>query len=259
MRSIQLKILSIVSDFCEVNNLSYSLAYGSLLGAVRHNGFIPWDDDLDISIRRDNYEFMLNNINKYNSDLVVHSIYNESDYYLPFAKISYLPTTGREDLDISYDNLGVHIDVFPIDGISNNIYKQKITNFILNILKKLLLLKLIKYRSDWNNFKLIEISILKKIIYFLNYRYINILIDKIAKKNLYSDMKFAGCLVGVYGEKEYFKKNVYESKVNINFEGYSFKCITNYNEYLNQLYGDYMKYPPIKSRVSHHNFEYYWK
>jgi lipopolysaccharide cholinephosphotransferase len=256
-KKIQINILTVIDEYCRKNNLHYCLSYGTLLGAVRHKGFIPWDDDIDISMKREDYEFLLKNIKKNYPNLVVHSISSDSNYYLPFAKISDGLTNGSEKLDIAYNKLGVHIDIFPVDGFPNSSFIKIIHVTILNILKNALLVKLIYSESKWNNLKKIRIYIFKKIMYPFSYRLIIYLIDKFAKLFPYKKKLFVGCAVGIYGQKEIFKKYIYEEITNKKFENRDFQVLKNYDEYLRQIYGDYMRYPPVEKQVSHHDFVHY--
>lgn len=131
-RKLQLKILDIVKDIdklCKENNIDYYIIYGSALGAVRHKGFIPWDDDFDIGMTYDNYvkflklcEEKLDQENYY-----LQTYEKEENYYLSFAKIRDITTTlieeGNKNIDIIRS---VYVDVFPLVGVPNNKFKENI-------------------------------------------------------------------------------------------------------------------------------------
>lgn len=131
-RKLQLKILDIVKDIddvCKKNNIEYYILYGSALGAIRHKGFIPWDDDFDIGMTYDNYVKFLEvceqqlDKNKY----YVQTPDKEKDYYLSFSKIRDITTTlieeGNKDIDIVRS---IYVDVFPIVGCPENKFKEGI-------------------------------------------------------------------------------------------------------------------------------------
>ena len=113
MREIQLKMMDCIHHFCIKNKIKYSLAFGSLLGAVRHKGFIPWDDDIDIMMLRSDYELFVNTFNCYNSNYKVYDYRKDTQYYYAFAKVCDERTLRIESSKVQ--GLGVFIDVFPID------------------------------------------------------------------------------------------------------------------------------------------------
>ena len=118
IRKISLQILDEVHRFCVSNQLRYTLFHGSLLGAVRHKGFIPWDDDIDIAMPRRDYEIFIQKF--FAKNCKVFSIKNESRYYLPWAKVCDCKTIKEENI-LNQDDLvlGVNIDLYPVDTISN--------------------------------------------------------------------------------------------------------------------------------------------
>ena len=123
LKSIELNILKDIHTFCEMNNLTYYLCGGTLLGAVRHRGFIPWDDDIDIFMPRVDYDRFLTEYASKQYTVLCHK--NTQGYYLPFAKVVDKSTRIEETLVKSIPNCGVYVDVFPIDGFSNNVDTAK--------------------------------------------------------------------------------------------------------------------------------------
>lgn len=132
----QLEILIEVDKICREHDIKYFLTNGTLLGAVRHKGFIPWDDDIDIGMCRKDYDIFLKIANKeLDEKYFCQSIHSEADYYLPFAKIRKNKTkyieASTKHLDI---NKGVYIDVFPIDNVPDNAiarFSHRIESYIL--------------------------------------------------------------------------------------------------------------------------------
>lgn len=141
LKKTQLDILNTVATFCEKENINYVLFYGTLLGAVRHHGFIPWDDDVDIAMPREDYKRFMDSfpMDKY------LCLCNEKDRTFPYSygKVNRLDTKLIEVSNLIYD-LGINIDIFPIDGIAAPGLKQTILNCRLNILKKIYLSKTVK-------------------------------------------------------------------------------------------------------------------
>ena len=117
IKKVQLDILIYVDKICKDNNIKYSLAYGTLIGAIRHKGFIPWDDDIDIVLKRSEYERLLEVLYKDdNSKYMIFSMKDEG-YFYPYAKVGDLDTIIREKNWPDIQNLGVNIDVFPVDYV----------------------------------------------------------------------------------------------------------------------------------------------
>lgn len=140
MKSIELNILKDVAEFCDRNQLRYFLCGGTLLGAVRHHGFIPWDDDMDIAMPREDYKKFLMIYNQEKRKYRVSAIENNPNWHMPFARVENLNTVLFEKtLKKKYRKLHVFIDVFPIDGIPddskiehNFMLRQKILGIIIN-------------------------------------------------------------------------------------------------------------------------------
>ena len=254
LKAIQLNIMSIISNFCYENNIEYFLSYGTLIGAIRHNGYIPWDDDIDICMSRYDYERFIFLFNKNNSryKVIEHRINNQ--YKLPFAKVLDTNTIMHEDMYIK-DNFGVYIDIFPIDGIKST--KQINQSIFFN---KLLNTK----RAAINNpkrsiFKRVILSIGKIIIYPISIHYLLDKITKIATIKSYEDSKYVANIVSPYGKCEIMPKEYFKEFYTHKFEDRFFKIPKEYDKYLKCIYGDYMQLPPIEQQVTHHSFKAWWK
>lgn len=130
VKEIQLRVLEFFSTYCKENKLRYSAYLGTLLGAIRHKGYIPWDDDIDLMMPRDDYDNLVKNFNYANEKFGLLSIESNNNYYLPFAKIYAKKTLLVEDIDIEFEELGVYIDIFPVDYHDNSL----LNSFILNVI-----------------------------------------------------------------------------------------------------------------------------
>ena len=259
IQSIELDILKNVASFCEQNNLRYFLAGGTLLGAIRHNGFIPWDDDVDISMPREDYERLIElfpNVGRYR---IIH-ISNSKYYAHPFAKVvdteTILEELGREVVPCK--DMGVYIDIFPIDGVKDNSIITK-HNFTKNYMYAYHLGYAIPAKKTAPfSFKIKRlIWILRFSIPGRNWHYNRL--SKKLRKNVFDSSKFVGSSFGQKGEKEIIEQSCFSDYVLIPFEKMLFRCPIGYDRYLTQMYGDYMQLPPVEERISAHNTKIYWK
>lgn len=253
LKEIQLQILKSVTDFCVENNIRYFLCGGTLLGAVRHQGYIPWDDDIDLMMPRPDYERFLSEFNIENLKIGHYKINDQ--YPWPFIKISKEGTFIKRINGDFIKDVGVNIDVFPIDGFPNNSDNR------LNHIRKLSRLRTIywnQYKSWFNknrNLKLgIEVFLSKIYFLFRNEKQLSQTLDKIAKSIDYNKSKNVGIALWGYGLREVNKKNVYNDTVKVTFENNLFDAPIKYDEYLTNVYGNYMEWPPIEKRVAHQGF-----
>lgn len=249
IKKISLDILVDVATFCENNDITYYLACGTLLGAIRHNGFIPWDDDIDIMMPRPDYNRFLK---EYNGNYLVFKP-DEGMYF--FTKVCDKNTIVIEKgIDYKkYDYIGVGIDIFPLDGISSD---EKEIERIINKSRFLeMLLRLsnqpIFYRK--NPLKAIN-RIIPRIIGSKN---IVKMIEKNAQTYKYDKSDYVIRLKETTnGETHALAKTVYEKDYGI-FEKHTFCIPKGYDLWLRSFYGDYMKLPPKEKRITHPREAYY--
>lgn len=254
LKTIQLDILNDIASFCEDNNLSYFLSYGTLIGAIRHNGYIPWDDDIDICMPRPDYDKFLEKYNNRNSSYKVISHEIDGTYSLPFGKVHDTRTVMNETM-YKQDCFGVYVDVFPLDGCDKKGSQIKITiklTKLLNAKKAILDGK----RSFVKN---IIIALGKVALMFVSVNDILLKFKKACSDIPYSESEYVASVAASYGVFEVMKKSDLEETIFHDFEGCKFRVPKNYDMYLKQIYGDYMQLPPEDKRVSHHTFEAWWK
>ena len=256
LKFIQLDILKSFIEICKNNNLQYFLVGGTCLGAVRHNGFIPWDDDIDVGMPREDYErFSKICKDQLPSHLFFQTFETDPEYPNTFGKIRNSNTTYVEtsvkDLKINH---GVYIDVFPLDGVSGNKLVRKIDNAKKNAynisISRVFTAGVPKYESVLKNtlVKLICCACpnVKKTIKKR---------EKLFRKYSYSNSLIVSNFGGAWGEKETMPKNVFGDGAIANFEGLEVMIPQKYDEYLTRLYGDYMTPPPPEKRIGHHYYE----
>ena len=263
LKEIELKILLEIHDICMKNNFNYSLCGGTLLGAIRHKGFIPWDDDIDIVMPRDDYDkfiqYCINNTTKLR--IVSHEVNRKYNYL--FAK-AYDPSTVIFDslIDEKGIDLGVYVDIFPLDGLGNTFDGAK------RLIHSIELYNYILVASHWKKYTFSKtnkfyIEPIRLLFYTLSkVCKLDKVIDKAEnemKKYNYYTSDYIGCACGSYRLKEIMKSEITNEYINVLFEGHEFKAFKNYDKYLRNIYGDYMKMPSSEQRVTHHTFKAYYR
>jgi len=248
LKQIQLAILKEVHNFCVKRGLRYSLSGGTLLGAVRHKGYIPWDDDIDIMMPRPDYNILVKEFNGYRSHLICGAYENDKKFMYSIAKIYDDRTILNEEKHII---IGINIDVFPIDGFPETTRETKFFLKKYFLLSEILYLKIIKGYSLKTKFfsyfaKLIPLSLIQKKI------------SNLIKEYDYEKSKFVGAVCGRYLLKEKYPRFVFLDYIELPFENYKFNAIKQYDIYLSQHYGNYMELPPLEKRESHNYKDMFW-
>lgn len=253
LRQMQLQLLSDVDTFCRENNIRYSLCGGSLLGAVRHKGYIPWDDDIDIMMPRPDYEKFIASYSSEENYLV--NFMQMKGYRETFVKICRKNTVMVDGL-LGRPGFGVNIDLFPIDGVPFSTPQQHVSD-ILEAKEKIA--KYCPYYIDMTRGKLVWCIkfIIKRILscQFNSILKIKDELDLLLKKYSFEDSTYAGVISGSYGYKEVVNKKVFLEYEQIQFEGAYYRAIVNFDEYLRSIYGEYWILPPEGSRSNPHNYK----
>jgi len=252
LKSIQLDLLQKTADFCEKNGLRYFLCGGTLIGAIRHKGYIPWDDDIDIAMPRPDYDQFVKTFNQPDNYCQVVNLDTNQAYEYAFAKV-YDNRTILKELHYPGDTFGVFIDVFPADGVKNAAQINKI-----KILHKLLNTK----RANYYNrtiFKKIINTFGKLLLLPFSAHKIATWMDNEARRYAFGSMPMAGLIANPYGPGEMVDKSVFDSDIYQEFEGHKYRVPIGYDTWLRSIYGDYMQLPPEEHRVTHHTFEAWWK
>lgn len=249
LQSVELDIFKAFAEVCEKLNIRYYLLAGTMLGAVRHKGFIPWDDDIDVGIVREDYDRFLKEAPALLPDyLFVQTYESDPEYPHIFAKIRNSNTTFIETpVRDNTINHGIYIDVFPLDRCYANT-RNKIS---FRLQEQLLSLRISKmYKNASPSLKVKFCRAFTTLLWPKEGRALQRL------DRLYRSMPKGDCLVnfsGVYGEREIMPADWYGEGVKLDFEGIKVTVPQAYDKWLSQVYGDYMQLPPVEKRVSHHD------
>lgn len=256
LKSIELEIMKKIHMFCESNGIRYYLAYGTLIGAVRHKGFIPWDDDIDIFMPRPDYERFINEFQFFASQNNLNIASNKTKPYMcrAFAKICDSRTIQFEPKYKDKEPRGVFVDVWPLDGYPKTWIGRKLHQCILTVEFIILYASLtkIEYIPQKNKLKRLLIRI------FRNTDSEKLLkkFEKNTKKYSFDDSDWVMCSSA---KPQMFKKEWFKDRILLNFEDAKFYAPVGYDEYLRCRYGDYLKLPPKEEQNPHHVINTYWK
>lgn len=258
IKKILLETMDYVHKICDDNGLTYFLMFGTLLGAVRHKGFIPWDDDIDIVMPRKDYERFIKIADNDNCGFGLITHENNKCYYLPFAKIFNKKTILYEHVSNPIP-MGLYIDIFPMDYCDDD-YKESV-HLIQKMYKKQRLLSIKNMMVDKNRLfiKNVALVLLKLCTFFITKHQIIKSICGTATINRNTHKKYSSCLCFVvYKERTLYLTSLFDKTIELEFEGRLYKAPKDYDLILRQTYGNYMQLPPVEKRITHHGFDVYY-
>lgn len=252
VKKIQIEILKEIAKFCEDNNLRYFLAYGTLLGAVRHKGYIPWDDDIDIHMPRADYEKFIELYNQKEGsryEIVTHEKVNS--YHVPFAKM-YLKETLVSEYFYKQSVFGVYVDIFPLDGI-----KSRWQAYLCGQGIRCMYIKTSKFCKRQTLARKLRLMITKFILLPFSSHLILKTMRSIATRHNYEDCENVCSFGSRTALREILPRRVFDEYILLDFEGSKYRAPKGYDTYLTSKYGNYMQLPPADKQVSTHDSQAY--
>lgn len=259
-KKIQIEIMKSIDSFCRLNGINYSLAAGSAIGAVRHKGFIPWDDDIDIIMMRKDYNVFVSSYKDDRFSLLHYSTNPTWDWYFSCVED---PRTMAYWGEMKRSTRGIWVSIFPVDYVPeddnelnklvNKIQHQSCKNLFL-ILKR----SYPKAKSSFilNGIKKIGRVLMRPVPYGLFYKKIDEIVAKYLNKHTNRVSSVAGWTFNTIFT---YPADCLSEYIDVDFEDMKCMLCKGYDEYLRKQYGDYMVLPPIEEQVPKHEATIYWK
>ena len=258
LQKVNIEMLGCILGIIDKYFLKYYVLGGTMLGAIRHNGFIPWDDDIDIGLPRRDYEkFLEVAMHELSDSYKIINFHTDPDYHFYITRVQDVRTKVIEKR-FKYENKFTHasIDIFPIDGFPNNLLMRKVHIFRILMHRAMMSLHYkegIDPDRKRSRFERVCLWLLLKLPtdkIFNAFKH-KCRIDKLLRKYDMFDSKFSGNIMGAYRTREIVPTSYYGSDSFYSFENIKLRGFQDYDSYLKQLYGDYMTLPPENNRKIH--------
>lgn len=257
MKEIEFEVLRELDSFCRKNNIRYFISHGTLLGAIRYKGFIPWDDDIDVLVPREDYNRLLT-LYQDNEKYRLLSYEKDKRFLLPYAKLVDMNTVKEEiSLDSSL-KLGLDVDVFPLDAWSDDYETAlKEVKYIGRNGQYLWLTKLSKPDSVQPLKRFVKGIVMAFVKMRGSEYYLHRIMKQCVKYNGTATKYLGNKAWNVYKQKDVLPAEAFAEAIEVEFNGEKFPTMVGYDTFLSSLYGDYMPEPPKEKQKTHHKFKAY--
>lgn len=262
IQRVSLEILKKITTICESQNFRYTLAYGTLIGAIRHKGFIPWDDDIDIQMPRPDYESFIKYMVKHPIDnLKVYNHKYVKNYPLGISRIADDRYEIIGDIASEHCSMGIFVDVYPIDGLGNT-YENAKSAYEKTDKRRADLLRIINKKQSkitiYSLFKNPRFTISTIKLKILGLSHIQQALEQASSMYNFSQYEYVG-IPNWNWIRLVYKREWYEEFIKWPFEDGIFYISKYYDNILRAEYGDYMQLPPVEKRIYHHGYKAYKK
>lgn len=255
VKKVLLDMLSWFHDFCVKNNVTYFALGGTLLGAVRHKGFIPWDDDIDLGLPREEYNRLIGLMENETGRYILETPnQRKKGFVYSFCKLYDTETTLVENTRYKTKR-GVYLDIFPIDGIGNTLEESLVNFKKIDRRQNFINTRICAFNKNRSFYKNCAIVLGRCIPGFIcNYKNQIEKLNAICESRPYSDSVYVGNFLGNWHEKEIAEREWFKEPILLDFENIKIYAPKNYDKYLTHVYGDYMTPPPIEKQKTHHDY-----
>lgn len=252
IKQVELQILIEFHHICNQLGLRYYLSGGTLLGAIRHKGFIPWDDDIDLAMPRSDFNKLVEFSRSYQHDTYQFLFFSNFGALLPYAKF----VNKKTQIDAKYaeDEMQQHLwlDIMPMDGLPGDLHEVAKIYKKAEYYRKIIGLCNAKLGEGKSAVKKLAKYVLKPLALIYGKERAVTNLNKLAMKYDYDSAKYVGAITwGLYGPSERMLKSEVDQVVEVVFENHKFSTFSCWDSYLKGLYKDYMQLPPVEKRINH--------
>lgn len=249
IKEIELEILVEFHNFCKKHNLYYTLSGGTLLGAIRHRGFIPWDDDIDVMMYRSDYNRLIDLLRRERISEKLDYLLPSEEYLYPFMKIFRNDTVAKmEDNNTEH---GIWIDIFPLDNLPSDTSKVRRSFLKSRFYRSCIIAMTSDLTAIKKDFKWFSKLILKKSCRLIGYKRVLDRTSTASQRYNQEETEYIGGLLWGYGIGEKMNKVEFFQPNSVKFENYEFTAPSCWEEYLIGIYGNYNELPPLEKRKGH--------